>query len=186
MMMKYLNQIEPRRVPLFAGGFFFLAAAALLTYLVFPQYKARRAAVRERAQLEVVVEAGRAVSAERAQLHADVEQLELGLSGGADALRVQDLEAFVIGRVQETAWRRDLELVSVQPVAGKQIGTVQETLFELELAGGYADLTTWLEDVHAALASAVVRELALTPVEGDGSDPRLRAAVSMAAYRRVQ
>jgi hypothetical protein len=186
MMMKYLNQIEPRRVPVFAAGFVLLAAVALVTYLVFPQFKARRAAVRDRAQLEQIVEAGRAISAEHAQLYAEVAQLEADLLEGPGAMREQDLEAFVIGSVQTTAWRRDLELVAIQPAAGARIGTIQETLFQLELAGRYADLHAWLQDLHAELASAIVRELALVPVDDTGADPRLRAAVSMAAYRRTQ
>ena len=180
-MTKYLARIEPRRVPLFAAAFIVLVAGALGSYLVLPQYKAKRAAVGERLKLEQTVEDAQSLTEEQARLYGDVERLELALHSDANGLSQQALEAFVIERLQDIAWRRDLEFVSIQPLPGGQIGAIQETLFELELAGEWPDLQAWLGALHTELASVVVRQLSLTPLD-EGSAPRLRAALIVAAY----
>ena len=181
-MMKYLARIEPRRVPLFAAAFVVLVAGALGSYLVLPQYKAQRAAVGEQLKLEQTVEDAQSLTEEQALLYADVERLELALHSDANGLPQQALEAFVIERLQDIAWRRDLEFVSIQPLPGGQIGAIRETLFELELVGEWSDLQAWLGALHTELAAVAVRDLSLTPLDQESSAPRLRAALIVAAY----
>ncbi len=179
-MMKHLARIDPQRIPMFAGAFILLVAAALVTYLILPQYKAHRAVSREQSTLHQTVEAARSVTVERARLQADVERLELELHTGE--LPQQALEAFVIGRLQDISWRREIELVAIQPSPGAQLGAVQETLFQLELAGEYADLHDWLRDIHVDLDSVTVKELSLSPLDSQTPEPRLRAGLVVAAY----
>jgi len=181
-MMKYLARIEPRRVPLFAAAFVVLVAGALGSYLVLPQYQAQRAAAGEQLKLEQTVEDAQSLTEEQALLYADVERLELALHSDANGLSQQALEAFVIDRLQDIAWRRDLEFVSIQPLPGGRIGAIRETLFELEVVGEWSDLQAWLGALHTELAAVVVRDLSLTPLDQESSAPRLRAALIVAAY----
>lgn len=181
-MMKHIAQIDPRRIPLLAAGLVMLVAAALLAYLILPQYKLHRAALSGQETLHHTVQAAEPVSAEHARLQTGVEQLELELRDDADGLPQQALEAFVIGRLQDISWRHQIELLAVQPSVGAQVGTIQETLFQLELAGGYAELHAWLRDLRGELDTVIVKQLSLAPVDGETSDPRLRAALVVAAY----
>lgn len=185
-MMKHLARIEPQRMTLFAGGIVLLIGATLAAYLVMPQYRAHRAALQEQAALQRVVDTARNVEAEQARLEAEVERLDAELRDNEDALPQQALEAFVIGRLQEISWRRQIELIAVEPSQGTQIGPVQETLFELELAGEYENFHGWLRDLHGELDSVAVRNLSLAPLESKGSDPRLHAGLVVAAYRSVE
>lgn len=182
-MRKYLGRLDPKRVPLLAGGVTMLVLAALLIYVILPQYRGWQAAASERHTLELSVQAAASVSAEHRRLVAELEDLENALNGDAERMPQQALEAFIIGRLQELSWRRDIELVSVQPRPPASLGAIEETSFELELAGGYTNLRAWLGDMTAELGFVTVRQLALTPQEQEGQDPRLHAALILSAYR---
>jgi Tfp pilus assembly protein PilO len=182
-MNKHLARLDPKRLPLLAGGAMLLACAVLTAYLVMPQYRAWRAAANERDGLELSVQAAQPVAAENRRLAAEVQALETALRGDAENLPEQALEAFVIGRLQDLSWRRGVELISVQPMPPGTVGTIREITFQLELAGSYADLRAWLGDVGEELEFVTIRQLGLEPQQGEASDPRLRAALILAAYR---
>jgi Tfp pilus assembly protein PilO len=186
-MIKHLATVDPRRVPLFAAAFVVLVAAALATYLVWPQLKAQRAAAVERSALQEVVGAATTLTAQRLALQDEVQQLELALyADGADAAHgtAPTLESRIMTALQQLASRNALRVESMRPIAGTQIEPVRETLFELELTGAYADLHGWLRAVRANLDAVVVRELVFSPLD-DSADPELRAVLTLAAYRSV-
>ncbi|HUO82313.1 MAG TPA: GspMb/PilO family protein [Gammaproteobacteria bacterium] len=182
-MNNLLARLDPKRLPLLAGGITLLACVTLSVYLVLPQYRTWRAASTERDGLELSVQAAPSVAAEHLRLVGEVQALETALRGDAGSMPEQALEAFVIGRLQDLSWRRGVDLVSVQPMPPGTVGAIRETTFQLELEGGYAELRAWLGDIGGELGFVTIRQLALVPQDGEGDDPRLRAALILAAYR---
>ncbi|CAN5168041.1 hypothetical protein BH24PSE2_BH24PSE2_14600 [soil metagenome] len=185
-MIRYLAKIDARHVPLLAGGLVVLVAAMLASSVVLPQYRAYRTASGTQTSLQQTMEAARAVAVEQAGLQTDVERLESVLRNDADGPPRNAMEASVISGLQNISWRREIELLSVQPLRGAQIGAVEETLFQLELTGEYADLHAWLRDLHLELDSVVVKRLSLAPLESGGQESRLRAEITVAAYGTAQ
>lgn len=184
--MQYVDRIDSRRMPLFAGASILLVVTALLIGLILPQYKAQRAASRELWNLQQAARAAPSVAAGQARLQADVERLELEMQNDIDGMPEQALAAFVTGRLQEISWRSEIELIAIQSSPGARIGGVQETLFQLEVAGDYADLHDWLRNVRVELAVVTVRQLSLVPLESQRPEPRLQAGLILAAWSSVE
>jgi hypothetical protein len=180
-MTPWLKSIDPRRVPLFAAAVLALGAAALALYVVLPQEKARRAALDEKAALAPSTAAAAALKAERAALEQTVRGLVAATSGPQAQLSRQALEAATIEDLQDIARRHDVELVAIAPRAGAEIGALEETTYEVELVGAYADTVKLLRDLRAELEPLVVRELTLTPRD-DARDPALRARLVAATF----
>ena len=184
-MIASLATVDPKRVPLFAAAAVALVAAAAVSYVVLPQLKAHRAAGDLRATLAESVGSSAALVVEHARLQDEVLELEHALQNDGGGLPQHALEAFLIGRLQDVAHRSAIQLESVEPTSGEDIGGVHETLFEIELTGEYATVHAWLRTLRHELVAVVPRELVLAPVD-DSPNPRLRATVLAAAYRNVE
>ena len=179
-MTPWLKSIDPRRVPLFAAAVLALVAAALALYVVLPQDKARRAALAEKTALAPSTATAAALKSERAALEATVRGLVTASSSG-EPLSRQALEGATIEHLQDIARRRDVELVALAPRAGAEIGTLEETTYEVELVGAYADTVKLLRDLREELEPLVVRDLTLTPRD-DTRDPAVRARLVAATF----
>jgi hypothetical protein len=179
----WLSTIDPKRVPLFATAAVFLVAATLLLYIVMPQAKARRAAVEEKVSLAATANVAAALAAERAALEGTVQSL-VALAADHDGA-TQPLAASIISRLQELAAQHEVELVAVEPGAGVQIATLQETLFDVELVGEYADMVAYLHDVRTEIEPLVIRELSLVPLD-ETRTPKIHAVLLAAAFGEAQ
>lgn len=179
-MTRYLATIDPQRVPVFAAATVLLVAAALALYVVLPQARARDAALEAKAALAPTAAAAAPLGAERAALEDAVRGL-VALSAAADAASPQTLAAALMNQLQTAAWRRNVELVAIEPREGAQIDSLQETVFDVELVGAYADVVAYLRDVRSDLAPLVVRELSLTPLD-DAPQPVIHAVLVAAAF----
>jgi hypothetical protein len=178
-MTRWLATVDPKRVPLFAAAAIALVAATLALYVVLPQAKAHSAAREERALLAGAADAAAALAAERAALEATVRGL-VALAGERDPSS-HSLEASMIARLQDLTRRHGVELVAVQPSVGAEVGTLQETVFDVELVGEYGDIVAYLGDVRTELDALVVRELSLLPLD-DASQPKIHVVLVGAAF----
>lgn len=115
-----------------------------------------------------------------------LEELQYRLYGDMANLPVKQVEAYIIGRLQEIAWSTRVELVSVEPSTGERVQIFQELLFKVQLVGHYGDLYRWLWDVRNELGYVVIKEYSLTRKDDDDSEPLLLADLSLASYRAVQ
>jgi hypothetical protein len=176
----WLKSIDPRRVPLFAAAVLVLAAAALALYVVLPQEKARRAALAEKAALAPSTATAAALKAERAALEETVRGL-VAASTPESRLSRRALEAATIEDLQDIARRHGVELVALAPRAGAEIGNLEETTYEVELVGAYADTVKLLRDLREELEPLVVRELTLTPHD-EAADPAVQARLVAATF----
>lgn len=178
-MMRYLASIDPKRVPLFAAAVIVLVAVTLVLYAVLPQAKARRSALEQRASLEQTAAAAIALGAQRVALQDAVR--ELVAQSAAQRAPQQTLVSTVIAQLQEAASRHRVELVAIEPREGVQIDALEETVFEVELVGAYADMVAYLSDVRTEIAPLIVRELSLLPLD-DAAQPDIHAVLVASAF----
>ncbi len=185
-MQEILQKISLRELRLILVGLGAVLVVALSVSLLVPEIKKLVAAQKD-------VDVLRAASQDSAELEQhmqeqgrQIEDLRFRLYGDMADLPLKQVEAYIIGRLQEISWGTQVDLVSVEPVAGERVQIFQEMLFNVELIGRYDDLYRWLWDVRNELGYVVIKEYGLTRQDDNDGDPLLLASLSLASYKAVQ
>lgn len=184
-----LDRLEARQLRLLLAGGVLLLVTALFFQVVWPQVKALRSL---RASQAILLASGghpAQLARQVTALKDEVATLRHRLQGDLDDLPTRQVEAHVIGLLQQLCWRHRLELASVIPQAGEQVHVFQETVFDLEVHGDYADFTAWLAEAREKLGFLVVKHYEIAPLEAavaaPGAPPRLTAKLRIGAWRKV-
>jgi len=180
-----LSQLPARQRRLLSLGVIVLVTVAMLVYFVLPQIKNYRSKAISRASLADISSEDAVLLQQIESRMEDIERLSRLLHGDSAHLPLQQMESFVIGRLQKISWDHGIELISVRPGEGAQIDRFREILFTVELEGSYAPLHRWLSAVRQELGFVVIKEFALVRRDQSPVDPRLRATLTMASYRMV-
>lgn len=185
MFNELLNKLDARQQLLLAGGSLALLITALFMYVLLPQIKSYQTSLESLEILEGVASQGQAVSEQLATLSAEVNDLNRQLNGDMANLPEEQLESFVIGRLQNISWRNAVDLVSIEPSSGERVQVFQESLFRVELAGSYFDLYEWLREINNELGFVVIKEYEMAPIEDDANNPDLAVNLTIASYRLI-
>ena len=185
-MRDYLQKVSLRELRLLLLGLTAIVIAAVAVGLVVPRLKALYSANTEISVLEEAVREGAELDRHLQEQHARIEDLRYRLHGDMANLPSRQVEAYVIGRLQRVSWNNDIELVSVEPALGERVQIFQEMLFNVELAGQYADLYRWMLEAREELGYVVVKEYSLARRDNNDEAPELLAQLSLASYRAVQ
>ena len=183
MNLTFLDQLDERQQRLLAAGTALLLVTALFMYGLLPQIKGYRTAVADRAVLIDAAREGREVGSQLESLRAQVADLEKRLHGDMANLPAEEMESYIIGRLQDVSWRNDVELASVKPASGERVQIFTESLFQVELVGDYFDLYRWLGDVAEELGFVVVKEYEMRPQQNEPDSPTLNVQLTLASYR---
>lgn len=180
-----LQSLEPRQVQLVGVGAVALLLAALLMYLVLPQWRAYQATGSSLTLLRQGADQGATLEAQLADLRSEVERLERTLNGDASNLPAKKMEGFVIGQLQTISWRNDVILVSVKPREGTPLNQFRELVFEVELRSSYFDFYDWLQDIGTELGFVVIKQFDISESNRSrpGEELPLKVKLTMAAYR---
>lgn len=180
-----LQSLEPRQVQLVGAGAVALLLAALLMYLVLPQWRAYQATGSSLTLLRQGADQGATLEAQLADLRSEVERLERTLNGDASNLPAKKMEGFVIGQLQTISWRNDVILVSVKPREGTPLNQFRELVFEVELRSSYFDFYDWLQDIGTELGFVVIKQFDISESNRSrpGEELPLKVKLTMAAYR---
>lgn len=182
-MEAFLKNTPPRTVLLLLVSISLLVLAALGSYVVWPNYREYRQSLNTLQLLEGVVARGDSMAGEMAVIDRKVKDLNHKLHGDMVNLPQNQMESFIIGRLQSVSWRNHVELLSVIPESGSTVYTFQEVLFNVRVSGDYFDLYKWLLDVQEELGYVVVKQFNLTPGAESAQGNRLGATFSIVAYR---
>ncbi|MDH3527309.1 MAG: type 4a pilus biogenesis protein PilO [Gammaproteobacteria bacterium] len=182
-MDKLLETLEPRVILLLMGAAALLAVAALFSYGIWPGVRDYNESVHSRTVLAKVVESSKALDTELSSLRVEVESLEQQLHGDTAKLPENQLEAFIIGRLQSISWRNNMQLLGVKPGKGNKVHIFEEALFEVEISGDYFDLFNWLQDLGEDLGFVVVKHFTIRPLDQKETNPRLNAKLTIVSYR---
>ncbi len=184
-MDELLEKLDHRQLKLIMIGTLTLLTGASFAYVVWPQTKAYREALHSRAVLDNAG-ANENLPDELARLRDDVAVLQQRLHGDMANLPAEQMEAYIVGRLQGISWRNRVELVSVEPREGDMVEEFREILFKVELAGNYFDLYEWVREVARELGFVVIKEYEMSPLGQTEAEPRLAVKLTLASYRAMQ
>jgi Tfp pilus assembly protein PilO len=179
----FLHRLDLRSLNLLLGGITLVTAVALFSYLLWPQFKAYRAAVESRDSLQSVVANDNKLLETLGALRSEVRSLRQNLHGDLAALPTKEMQGYIIGRLQGISWRNNVEFLGMQPRQGEPIEKFQEILFDVQLLGDYFDLYNWLRDASKELGFVVIKQYQMAPVNPKSENTPLAVKMTMAVYR---
>jgi Tfp pilus assembly protein PilO len=183
MMREQLRGIEPGSLKLMLALIAVVIATAMALYLVKPQYldfRDRRVSYQMLLdQIDDPEQLQQAIDLERA----DISELQLQLHGEAGNMPVNEMESYLVGRLQRLAWDAGIELVGVRPGSAKRIMEFEEISFEVEVAGEYRNLYRWLDKIGEALGFMLVTEYEIRLASRTNDTPELDMQVTIVFYR---
>ena len=180
-----LRSLAPRQLWLAGIGTVALLFVALLTYLVVPEWRLYAGTASTLQMLRTGLTGANELDSQLVALRRQVTDLERTLHGDATNLPPNQMEAFVIGRLQTISWRNNLALVRVEPREGVPVGDFRELIFEVVLEGRYVDFYAWLSEIGDELGFVVVKSFEIKDAaqQPTADDDRLLVNLAVAAYR---
>ncbi|MFK8030343.1 MAG: hypothetical protein AB8G18_08880 [Gammaproteobacteria bacterium] len=158
--------------------------AALVSYVLIPQYKSYAAELKAHDALpSMPVDSSQLESILQEKDNEIVKRARL-MHGDMASLPIREVEAFVIDRLQKIAWTHSVMLEGVKPEAGDRIEPFSEVLFRLDISGQYADLFEWLQALKKELGFIVIKEYRMSRFTQESTDPVLRVQLTIASYRK--
>ena len=184
-MDKLLSRIDVRQLNLLLFTVLVLTSGALGSYVVWPKVEVFRHLSSNLEVLQNVLTEGNSVDHEVAALEQRAELLNHRLRGDTVNMSSNQLEAFIIGRMQDISWQHAVELRAVTPGVGNQMQVFEEVVFNLEVTGDYFDLFEWLNSVRQDLGMLVIKQFNIKSIERNKVEPELLATLTIAFYREV-
>ncbi len=185
-MVTALRRFDRREFFLILTIMVFTVTTLVFTYLVFPKIKIYLAVAKTETVLNKVVDSGAPLDNEINGLRRDIDLLQRRLHGDMASLPVKEIEAYVVGKLQQISWQNDIQLVGIEPSAGATIATFHEILFRVTLAGEHLNMYRWLREVSSELGFVLVKKFAMQPMEDRAQNPRLSVELTMATYRALR
>lgn len=182
-MQKYLQKLEPRQLMLLMSGILLLIVAILITYFVMPQLKEYRGMVKTRDSLKLLVVNSDDLISQLQLGEKSVSELNKKTHGDMATLPVNQLESYIIDRLQQISWKHNIDLLSIKPSSGEAIGKFREILFSINLSGDYFNLYTWISELNTQLGFTVIKQFEMRPLGQHETSPVLSAKLIMATYR---
>jgi hypothetical protein len=184
-MDEFLKKLDPKTASLVMVGVTVLLLAALAMYVVVPEVKAYRKSVSTLEVLQRVANNGDQTGQEMALMQQDVDGLVKRLHGDMVNMPKNQMEAFIIGRLQRISWRNNMELRSVKPGKGGAVHMFEEVLFDVEVSGEYFDLYAWLQELGEELGYVVVKHFSIGQQSGADAGARVKARLTIVSYREA-
>jgi Tfp pilus assembly protein PilO len=185
-MEAILQRVPPRTVVLLMSALALTLVIALVSYVVWPQARAYRESLATLRLLEGVAAKGDSLQGEMSRLQDRVDTLNRQLHGDMVDLPKNQMESFVIGRLQEISWRNHVELLSVTPGLGDKVQVFEEVTFNVRVSGDYFDLYQWLQDLREELGYVVVQQFKLAAGPPADTARRVVATFTIVSYREAQ
>ena len=164
-----------------------LAVTSLLfTFLVLPPLKTYLQVSKSATSLGNVAIGGQELNSQLTQFHQDIELLERRLHGDMASLPEKEIEAHIVGKLQQISWQNNIQLVGVEPSAGDTVESFHEILFRVTLAGDYPDLYQWLRDVGDELGFVLIKQYEMQTLDTVAKNPLLSVELTMSTYRALK
>ena len=185
-MHDILQKIELRQLLLIMGGLLLLLLTIFMTFFISPQYKEYQGILKSRDILKKVVVDNNDLVNQLQFEKKSVSQLNKKLHGDMASLPLNQIESYIIGRLQKISWQHNVELSGIRPTVGETVDSFQEVVFNVKLSGDYFDLYSWINELRKELGFTVIKQFEMRPQQQNKSTPRLLANLTMASYRGVQ
>lgn len=183
MMREQLIEIEPGSLRLILVMAAVVVVTGITLYLVKPQYldfRDRRVSYEMlHNQIDDQSQLQQAIDQERTR----IRELRLQLHGEAGNMPVNEMESYLVGRLQGLAWDAGIELVGVRPGSAKRIMEFEEISFEVDVKGEYKNLYQWLDSIDDALGFMLVTNYEISLLNRKAGTTELKMHVTIVFYR---
>jgi len=185
MMDALLKNVAPGTLIMAMGGVFLLIVAAFISYGLWPQISEYRMSLHTIALLEDVVVNADLMNREIENAEKEITMLDKNLHGEVLDMPNRQMEAYVIGRLQEISWKNSVKLLGVRPGTSNTVTSLEETPFDVEVSGDYFDLYAWLQDLGSELGFLAIRHFNISPLNSGTADSDLKASLTLVSYREA-
>ncbi|MDH5515386.1 MAG: hypothetical protein OEY45_09525, partial [Gammaproteobacteria bacterium] len=120
-MNKLLMETEQRTIMLVLVSVSLLVIAALGSYVIWPEYRDFRKSMNTLSVLRDVTSRGDNLAEEMNVLKTSVERLDHELHGDMVNTPANEMESFIVGRLQTISWSNNIELLRVTPGNGTNV-----------------------------------------------------------------
>jgi Tfp pilus assembly protein PilO len=183
MIRESLMEVDAKSLGLILSLIAIVVVTALVLYLIKPQYQSFNARSVSFEMLNKQVDdhvlLQRSIDDERKQIN----EMQLQLHGEAGAMPVNEMESYLVGRLQEIAWESGIELVGVQPGQTKRILVFDEISFRVDVTGEYRNLYDWLGRIGNKLGFMLVSNYEISVSGRESKDKQLNMNVTIVFYR---
>ena len=183
--MDFLARFDRREFAIITGLVLFAIAVLLGTFAIKPAWESYYEISRSRDLLVGAVKGNRELDDTIVTLLADTRELRSRIYGDIVRLPVSEMEAYIMGKLQQISWQHDVELGGVTPREGEEIDIFRGLVFEIQMTAGFFDLVNWLGEIQDDLGFAILENFTMTADTPDEPDPRLNVRVTMTSYRVV-
>lgn len=182
-MDKLLEQLDSRTLRLLALGVILVLASMLFSYAVMPQYKQWQKQRQSVSVLESVQSGQVNIQIQMDVLREEIAEIRRKMRGDLPDMPLQQLESYIIGRLQAVSWRSNVDLLSVRPGLNQTLRRFEEISFDVELSGDYFALYEWLWALGQELGFVVVKNFDITPASHGAVTPMLNARLNVVFYQ---
>ena len=183
--MDFLARFERRDFMIITGLVVFTVAALLGTFVLKPAWQSYSEVSHSRDLLVGVIGGNAQLDDTIVELQQETRKLRARIYGDIVRLPVSEMEAYIIGKLQQVSWNHEIELAGVTPREGEEIDIFQGFVFEIQMYAGFFDLVNWLGEIQHDLGFAVLESFTLTADTPDEADPRLNVRITITSYRAV-
>jgi Tfp pilus assembly protein PilO len=160
--------------------------ALLFTFLVLPPLKTYLQISKTESSLSNVVIDGQELNSQLDQFRQDIELLERRLHGDMASLPEKEIEAHIVGKLQQISWQNNIQLIGVEPSDGDTVESFHEILFRVTLAGDYPDMYRWLREVGDELGFVLIKQYEMQTLDDVAKNPLLTVKLTMSTYRALK
>lgn len=186
-MDDFLQNAEPRVVISGLATVVFLVSTVMMMYLLWPQFKEFRKLNDSYQILEGAAGSSSGLEQQLQTTGKEVKDLSYQLHGDMAELPDNQMESYIIGRLQKISWQSDVELASVIPGKGERVQMFQETLFDVNINAQYFNFFDWLQAINDELGYVVVKKFEIVPQQNRGNEnPQLSIRLTLVSYRMVK
>ncbi len=186
-MDDFLNNAEPRVVVSLLGIVVLLVATVQIMYMLWPQIKTYRQLNNSYQLLDSAAQTGTGLEMQLNKTRQEVKDLSYQLHGDMAELPDNQMESYIIGRLQKISWEAEVELASVIPGKGERVQMFQETLFDVNINAQYFNFFRWLQAINDELGYVVVKKFEIVPQQNRGNNnPELSITLTLVSYRMVK
>ena len=183
MIRENLITVEPRSLGLILLLISLVVVTAMALYLIKPQYQRfnenSNSFAMLNGQIDDKAQLQHAIDSERNK----IKEMQLKLHGEAGDMPVNEMEAYLVGRLQGLAWAAGIELAGVRPGQAKRIMEFEEISFKVDVTGEYRDLYDWLNRIGDSLGFMLVSNYDISMAAKKGNETPLKMNVTIVFYR---
>jgi Tfp pilus assembly protein PilO len=176
---------QSRQKIIVIAGIVVLICAAVISYLVVPEYKVWKK-LQEQEQLLDGIIVQQDLTEQIATSAKNIETLSKALHGEGGSIDLMQIEAFVIKKLELTSIQKQVRLISVQPLPRMDIDNFKQITFLVKVSGGYSNIYQWLLSLRKEMGFIAINQLKMTKVSQAGrytSPDDLSAELKLVTYR---